>query len=136
MMRSPSSASATSRARKLHGRDDDCFDRTACARVDQRRPTAQLRKLAHEAAGAVRDDDLARSESVMLRDVDGAGQNEVKAVTGRPGLRDCFAFAIRSRLAEAPHTLDLECLQHRKHLISPRFNKGSHGCRHVIILAA
>jgi hypothetical protein len=72
----------------------------------------------------------------MLRDVDGAGQNEVQAVSGCPGLRDCFAFAIRSRLAEAPHTLDLECFQHWKHLISPRFNKGSHGCRHVIILAA
>ena len=67
----------------------------------------------------------------------GKRREAAKALLGGcPGLRDCFAFAIRSRLAEAPHTLDLECFQHWKHLISPRFNKGSHGCRHVIILAA
>ena len=66
----------------------------------------------------------------MLHDVGGAGQDEVQAVIGSPGLRDSFVRAIGAGLAEAAQALDLECLQHGKHLISPSFNEGSQGCGH------
>src|SRR5262249_58553670 len=95
-----------------------------------------MRELPGEAAGAERDNDFAQIRERTLHDVGGAGQNEVQAVIGCPGLRNHFVLAIGSEFAEATQTLDLECFQHRKHLISPCFNKGSEGCGHVIILVA
>ena len=68
MMLSPSSASATRRARNCTVGMTITSDGILRDRVDQRRPAAELRKLTHEAAGAVRDDQRAMS-GLLLKDV-------------------------------------------------------------------
>src|SRR5262245_44331929 len=52
------------------GRDDQGLDRLPRTRIDQRRPSGELRELAHERARAMGDDRLAAAELAVLGDVD------------------------------------------------------------------
>ncbi len=79
MIRSPSSASATSRARSRSGGMTKASHRLQRGGVDQRRPPGQLRELAHEFAGPMGDDDDALAGFVVLGDFDLAGQDDHQA---------------------------------------------------------
>ena len=57
-------------------RDDQGFHRALRVGIDQRRPARQLRQLAHERAGPMRDDELAAPGLIVLRDLDFAGQDD------------------------------------------------------------
>ena len=54
---------------QLRRRNDDGLDRLACDGIDQGRPAAKLRQLAHEASGLVGHDQRALP-AVRLKDVD------------------------------------------------------------------
>ncbi|MEJ0041746.1 MAG: hypothetical protein WDM81_05835 [Rhizomicrobium sp.] len=90
--------------------DDDRLDRGECGGVDQRRLAGKLRQLAHEAAGAVGDDELFAAQRVALldRDLAGEDQEEPGRYLARAG--HGLARGIAAFLAEAA--------QARKFLVS------------------
>ena len=79
MMRSPSSASATSTSRSLGDGMTSASTGFVAMRVHQRRAAGELGELAHERARAVRDDRLVAPEHVVLGDRDLAAQDDEHA---------------------------------------------------------
>ena len=120
MMRSPSSASATSRARSRSGGNDQRFDRSARR---GRRPATAVRTAAassptNEPAPWLT---IAIDAPVLVppRDDHGAGQDHGQAVAGLTQAPERGALAVASGFAESAQALDLIGEQPGKHLLGP-----------------
>lgn len=84
--------------------------------IQQARAAGELRQLAHEAAGAIGDDQLVGS--FVAGDVDRAGQDERQAAADVAEARQHLAFGKRAPLTEAADALDLRRLKDREHLVA------------------
>jgi hypothetical protein len=109
MMRSPSSASAISRARSRSG-----GMMGSCVRHCW--TPGQLRELAQELAGPVGDDGDALAGLVAVSDLDLTRQDNHEAGTDVADGGERLAGGERAALAEATHPLDLQRIEHRQHL--------------------
>ncbi|MGY3288067.1 hypothetical protein ACVWWP_001134 [Bradyrhizobium sp. LM3.6] len=107
MMRSPSSASATSSARSRLRRQQQRLDIAFGAAVDQRRPARELAELGQELPRPLVDQRGDVTKAVALGDGDVALQHDEHARPGLAGLEQEFPIGIEADLAELPDTLDL-----------------------------
>ena len=94
------------RAQSL-GRNDKRFHRLLSDRVHQRRPSRQLRQLAHEIAGAVDQDWLGIGKIAVLGDSDRAGKEDHEAGSDLSACHQCFTGGERACFAEPAHPFDL-----------------------------
>ncbi len=111
-------------------RNDQRFHCVLRMRVDQRGPARQLRELAHECAGAVRHDEVARVGVVAPDDLDLAAQDDDQARPDLARAADRLSGGIVADLSEPAHPLDLGRLQNGEDLgssrVQDRVRAGSH----------
>ena len=106
-MRSPSSASPTSRSRSLSRGNDDRLHRLRRVRVDERRRPESCASSPTNAPGTVRDDQLVSTEDAVLGDGDLASHDEEHAGADLAARDQALTLAESARLTEAPQPTDL-----------------------------
>ena len=102
-------------------RDDQGLHRLLRGDVCQRRPSGQLRELTYEFAGTVADNADALAGFIDMGHVDPAGQNDHQARADLADGEERCALGEGAALAEAAHALDLQCIEHRQHLLAALF---------------
>jgi hypothetical protein len=107
MTRSPSSASATSSARRRSGGISSATTGlTACASVSAGRPESWASSPTKR-PGEIGDDRLAAAELVAARDRHCAGEHDAESVARFAGRHERFTRAVRAHFAKPAHPLDL-----------------------------
>jgi hypothetical protein len=91
--------------------------------VNKRRPSGHLRQFAHELAGPMRDDQIAATGLVTLRNVNAAGKDDDKPRTDLPGRQQRLAGGKGANFAEPAHPLDLDPIEIWKHLAAALLDK-------------
>ena len=129
-MRSPSSASSTSRSAQPARRNEEGLDRLLGVGIDQGRAAGKLRKLAHERARTVGYDELGMSQRSAPSHIDPACQDNESAWRDFAGRDDAIVRRIGFELTEPPQPSDLRRLQHREPLIASRFDELTSRLRH------
>jgi hypothetical protein len=77
-----------------------------------------LRQLAQKLAGPVRDDGDPLAGFIAVGDFDVTRQDNHQAGADLADGGECRTGCERAALAEAAHALDLQCIEHRQHLLA------------------
>ena len=128
MIRSPSSASATSSARSRCGGIDQGLDQSLGAAVDQGRAAGELGELAQEGAGLVIDHRPIHAQRIPVGHLELALEDDEDPRRDFPGAEEKITLGKSAERAEAPQPVDFHRGQGGKRLIAPSFeNVGDHG---------
>src|SRR4030095_1589155 len=112
-------------------RYDQGIDCTLRVRINERRATGQLRKLAQERPCPVCNYEPALAGRNMSGHVHVARQYDGQALIDLARLGQDFARLVRPKRAEAAHSLDFRVLKGRERLLPPRFNDRLLSWRHA-----